>query len=89
MSDTEARAARGERFERIWHDEGFEEVTQTWERQLTDALIDAKPGRETARLQDAIKMGRKFRDWVKSIIQDGKLARRDVEEVKSGRRPFF
>ena len=48
-----------------------------------------KQDRERFRLQTAILMGRKFKQHIISLIEDGKLARRELDRIKSGKREFF
>lgn len=70
------------------------EVTEYFDRareQLIEAMLQTKQADDLGRfrLQVAVTTLDKFRIYLASSIADGKLAQRELEELRSGKRSFF
>lgn len=59
--------------------------------QIIDAMLATKQADDLGRfrLQVAVSTLDKFREYLASAIQDGKFAKKDLEDIRTGRRPFF
>jgi len=59
--------------------------------QLSEAMLNTKQADDMGRyrLQVAVGVLDKFRLSLASALKDGGLARKDLEDIQSGRRPFF
>lgn len=59
--------------------------------QLVEAMLATKHSDDLGRyrLQVAVGTLDKFRGYLASAIKDGELAQKDLEDIRTGRRPFF
>ena len=85
------RAAEGERVRAFLESEPVTEFMAKQEAQLVDALtalpLDDDAGRKN--LAVAIQTVRQLRKFLLAAAQDGRMAERELDRLRSGKRAFF
>lgn len=63
----------------------------TVREQIVTAMLKTKDGDDMGRYRLKVAVGvlEKFREFLAAGIADGEIAKKDLEELRSGRRPFF
>ena len=93
--DREAAAklqvARAERFKSLWENDGLKDWYETVRRQIIERLLDTTIDQdlERFRLQVSVKQLDAIKGQFMAAMDTGKLARKDLEMLASGKRPFF
>lgn len=84
-------AAKGERVMRFLETEGFLGTLDQIKAEFMAAwqATGNKQTEERERLWWAVKIADKFGMALTETVNDGKIARKTLEEIKTGRKPFF
>ena len=82
---------KADRFRQWLETEEVSEYFDTVRAQLIDAMLKTKDTDDLGRYRLKVAVGTldRFKEFLASGIQNGELAKKDLEELKSGRRPFF
>ena len=82
---------KADRFRTWMETEEVSEYFDTVREQIIEAMLATKDSDDEARYRCkvAVSVLDKFRQFLTTGMQDGEIAKRDLQELKSGRRPFF
>lgn len=91
LHELQRKADRANRFREFFETEGLDEYFDTARSQMIETMLKTATSDDVGRfrLQTAIKTLDGFRGFLTSIVRDGELARKELEELRSGRRSFF
>lgn len=82
-------ASRGERMQEIVDTLGIEDVLDALREQAVDAMVEETDRDRRDRLQVMAKTMADIKANIRAGIQNGRMSRKELEQVASGRRPFF
>lgn len=94
-TDKEAEAkrdiARAERFKSLWENDGLKDWHEAVRGQVINRLMETTIDQdlERFRLQVTVKQLDAIRGLFMTAMDSGKLARKELEMLVSGKRPYF
>lgn len=86
-----AKIARAERFKTFWENDGLKDWYEVVRSQIIERLMDTTIDQdlERFRLQVTVKQLDAIKDQFLGAMDTGKLARKELEALTNGKRPFF
>lgn len=82
-------ASRGERMDEIVRALEIEVVLDALRQQAMEAMVDEVDVAKRDRLQIMAKAVGDLKTHIRAGIENGRLARKELEHIASGRKPFF
>lgn len=91
MSDSQDDLTRAEDAARLLNEPILQEAFATLERAYVEALIECGKENDDGRyrLSEGIKTVRLVKRHLEQVLETGQVAKREIQELERGRKPFF